>query len=277
VLKISNERHCDFSSTDDPLVVDRQNIADPDDLSQFTGSASLPTGPEQSNSLCPIRKEITMKVFIIGIAGGTGSRLGRLLKSRSDEVGGLYRRSDQGAQLSELGIKGTLGDLIEMTDQALAEVMRGSDVVVFSAGAGNGDSEASTDAVDGDGVAKASTAAKLAGIERLILVSVFPEAWRERRMPASFEHYMTAKKRADVALAASDLNWVILRPSALTNDPGVGSVSLGLAQIHSEVSRDDVAATLAELVHMPGVRRVILELTEGTTPIAEAVTKFIFN
>jgi hypothetical protein len=70
-------------------VVDRQNIADPDDLSQFTGSASLATGPEQSNSLCPIRKEITMKVFIIGIAGGTGSRLGRLLKSRSDEVGGL--------------------------------------------------------------------------------------------------------------------------------------------------------------------------------------------
>jgi hypothetical protein len=67
------------------------------------------------------------------------------------------------------------------------------------------------------------------------------------------------------------LDWVILRPSALKNDPGVGTVSLGLAQFHTEVRRDDVAATLAALAHTPDVRRKILELTEGPTPIAEAV------
>ena len=81
----------------------------------------------------------------------------------------------------------------------------------------------------------------------------------------------TIKKQADIALSESNLDWVILRPSALKNDPGVGTVSLAVAQIHTEVRRDDVAATLAELVHAPAVSRKILELTEGDTPIAEAV------
>jgi uncharacterized protein YbjT (DUF2867 family) len=112
---------------------------------------------------------------------------------------------------------------------------------------------------------------KIAGITRIILVSVFPEAWRERHMDESFEHYIIVKKRADVELVQSGLDWVILRPSALKNDPGVGTVSLGLAQFHTEVRRDDVAATLAALAHTPSVHRKILELTEGPTPIGEAV------
>ena len=51
----------------------------------------------------------------------------------------------------------------------------------------------------------------------------------------------------------------------------VGKISLGPAQLHTEVSRDDVAATIAELIHAPAIRRMILELTGGTTPIARAV------
>ena len=63
----------------------------------------------------------------------------------------------------------------------------------------------------------------------------------------------------------------ILRPSALKNEPGTGTINLGVAQIHTEVRRDDVAATLAELIHTPAVSRKILELTEGSTPISKAV------
>jgi len=218
---------------------------------------------------------VAMKVFIIGIAGRIGSRLGSILKVRHDDVGGLYRRPEQAVRLRKLGLTGTLGDLVDVSEKALAAAMHGSDGVVFSAGAGDGNSDARTDAIDRYGVAKASAAARLVGIERFILVSVFPEEWRERRMPRCFEYYMRAKKHADVALVGTDLNWVIVRPCALTNNPGVGRVGLGLAKIHTEVRRDDVAATLAELLHTPAVRRKILELTEGPTPIAEAVARFV--
>jgi uncharacterized protein YbjT (DUF2867 family) len=213
-----------------------------------------------------------MKVFIIGIAGGTGSRVAGLLAKHGDTVSGLYRRPEQLAALQAIGATGTLGDVATISVQQLASAVSGASVLVFSAGAGAQDNDSMIDAVDKDGVRKAVEAAYLAGISRLLLVSVFPEAWRERHMPKSFEHYMAAKKTADAALVRSKLDWVILRPSALTNEPGTGRVSLSPAEIHVDISRDDVAATIAALLHAPGVHKRVLEVTAGTTTIASAVT-----
>jgi len=55
------------------------------------------------------------------------------------------------------------------------------------------------------------------------------------------------KKLIGVTVSASDLDWLTLRPSMLVDRARTGRVSLGAAQPH-EVSRDDVAATLAELL-----------------------------
>lgn len=46
-----------------------------------------------------------------------------------------------------------------------------------------------------------------------------------------------------------------------------GTVSLGPAQLHDQIAREDVAATL----HEPRIGRQIPELNTGTTPIADAV------
>lgn len=90
-------------------------------------------------------------------------------------------------------------------------------------------------------------------------------------MPASFEEYMKIKKAADVALAATRLDWVIVRPGTLTPGPGTGRAALGPAIAYGDVSRADVAAVPAELVHRPEVSRRILELTEGPIRITDAV------
>ena len=55
--------------------------------------------------------------------------------------------------------------------------------------------------------------------------------------------------------------------------PGTGHMRLGHAIAYGDVPRVDVAAVLAELAHRPTVRREILELTVGTTPIPDAVTR----
>jgi uncharacterized protein YbjT (DUF2867 family) len=212
-----------------------------------------------------------MKVFVIGIAGGTGVRLAKLLAEQGDQVFGLYRKPEQIAMLHAVGATGVLGDLAAISEQELASASSGADVVVFTAGAGEQDNDSMTDAVDGDGVRKAIAAAHLANIPRLLLVSVFPEAWRERNMPKSFQHYMAVKKRADVELVHSDLEWIILRPAALTDQPGKGSVNLSRAEIHTEISRDDVAATIATLLHAPKLQKIVLEVTAGATRIASAV------
>jgi uncharacterized protein YbjT (DUF2867 family) len=138
-------------------------------------------------------------------------------------------------------------------------------------GAGEQDDESAIDLVDGSGVRKTIAAARFSGTSRLLLVAVFPEALRGQETPESFEHYMAVKKKADVELARTELDWVILRPSSLTEGAGTGAVSLGAAEIHTEISRDDVAATIAALVEFVQVRRRVLELTAGCTPIGDAV------
>ena len=212
-----------------------------------------------------------MRIFIVGISGETGFRLASLLKRRGDEVDGLYRRVDQGEKLRSIGVAGTHGDLVRMDETKLADHFFGNDVIVFAAGASDADSDAMIDAVDGDGVTKSIAAARRAGVERFVLVSVFPEAGRRLGWGESFEHYIAVKKRADVELSRTELDWVIIRPSSLNNETGVGTVSLGPAEFHTDISRDDVAATLAQLIHTPALRRKILELTEGATPIETAV------
>jgi uncharacterized protein YbjT (DUF2867 family) len=211
-----------------------------------------------------------MNTFIIGVTGGVGGQAARELRARGDDVSGLIRRPEQHAEVAEFGGEGRVGDLTDLTPAALAELMGPADSVLFSAGSGGGDMKATT-AIDGDGVSKAIEAAKLAGVRRFVLVSVFPEAWRDRDEGAGFEHYIRVKKDAEVALTRSDLDWVIVRPAALLDDPGRGSITLGPAEIHDEVSRADVAATLAEIIHQRGISRQILELTGGDVPIPDAV------
>lgn len=97
------------------------------------------------------------------------------------------------------------------------------------------------------------------------------ESWRERDLGEEVAYYFAVKKEADIALSRSGLNWLILRPSLLVDGPGTGAVSLGPAEFHGRIPRDDVAATLAELLHEPRIGRQILELNEGSTPIEDAV------
>lgn len=78
-------------------------------------------------------------------------------------------------------------------------------------------------------------------------------------------------------LAASDLDWVILRPGTLLDSPGSGKVHVGLAIPYGDVPRDDVAAALLQIIEQPGVSRVIIELTQGSTPVNEAIQSFVPN
>lgn len=211
-----------------------------------------------------------MKVFIIGISGAVGGLLAADLIGRGDLVSGLVRRGDQRDSFASRHIEVRVGDIGLMTAEALAPLLGGFDAVVYAAGS-NGGSRAVTDAVDGDGVVMTLEALCRAGVTRFVLVSVLPEAGRELGLGGDEEHYFAVKKLTDVAVSSSDLDWVILRPSMLVDRPGTGRIALGPAQPHDEITREDVAATLAELLHEPRIRRQILEVDEGETPTALAV------
>ncbi|WP_283190681.1 SDR family oxidoreductase [Pseudomonas sp. PMCC200344] len=213
------------------------------------------------------------QVFIVGGAGKVGRLLSQHLNKRGHRALALYRNPDQTEELKALGATPVLGSLLEFDVEGLAALMAGSDVVVFSAGAGGKGGPEMTNAIDGLGLELAVMAAQKAGIRRFLLVSAFPESFRGKQVSETFENYMAVKKLADVHLAESDLDWVILRPGTLLESPGTGRVRTGLAIPYDEVPREDVAATLLEIIERPAVNRVIIELTQGDTPVGESVQR----
>ena len=213
-----------------------------------------------------------MRVFQIGAAGGVGRRVARLLTDGGHQATGMHRRPEQAEVVTGAGATPVAGDLIADTVDTLARRISGHDAVVFSAGA-HGTGLDQTSAIDGAGLEKAADAAALAGVERFVLVSAFPEAWRERERRAGFEHYIRVKKEADAYLAATDLDWIILRPGDLLDTAGTGRVHAAPAVRYGSVPRDDVAAFIVASLPEPGLGRAIVELTSGPTPVADAVAR----
>ncbi|MDG0842066.1 SDR family oxidoreductase [Staphylococcus equorum] len=211
-----------------------------------------------------------MKVGIIGAHGNIGLRLGTILTDLGVETVGFIRKEEQASKLESMGVKPEFADIIDTPVDEYSKLLQGIDALVFSAGAG-GAGEEITKKIDGEGVEKMIKAAKNAGVKRFILVSAFPDALRDENMPASFEFYMKMKRKADVDLVNSGLNWTIIRPGTLTDEPGKGHVTIGSAIEYGDVSRDNVAAVIVELLNNDETSQLILELTDGNVPIKEAV------
>ena len=211
-------------------------------------------------------------IFLIGATGGVGSRLGPKLVSAGHSVKGLHRKPEQAGDLRDQGVEPVFGNLIEMTADDMASAIQGCDTAVFSAGAA-GSGRDKTTAIDGEGPEKLIEAARATGVNRIYMVSVIMDAGRDRDTSDDFEHYMAMKRRADAALATSGIDYVILRPGTLKDDAGDGQVCAGRAITYGDVARGNVAATLAELINTPEITNEIIELTNGDTPVTEAVAR----
>ncbi|MCA2018277.1 SDR family oxidoreductase [Vibrio tritonius] len=210
-------------------------------------------------------------VFVIGAAGKVGHWLVPKLVANQHKVMGMCRHAEQSELLLECGAHPVKGDLLELDVNSLATLMKGCDCAIFTAGAGGRGGEEMTNAIDGRGLELAVDAAIQAGVSRFLLVSAFPEAGRANFISETFENYMRVKKLADVYLAESSLNWVILRPGTLTDTSGRGLVKAGLAIPYGKVSREDVASMLVALVEHTQINRMIIELTEGETYIEQSI------
>ncbi len=215
---------------------------------------------------------VDRRVFQIGAAGGIGRRLVSVLHQRGHQVTGMHRAGGQRSVIQDAGGTPVVGDLIDDSVSSLADRLAGHDAVVFSAGA-HGTGADQTTAIDGRGLEKAVDAATTAGIRRFVLVSVFMDAGREQPRSEGFEHYVRVKRAADVRLAASNLDWLILRPGVLLDDRGTGLVNAGTSIAYGAVPRDDVAAFIAASIFEPDLNRTDIELTAGGVRIPEAIAR----
>jgi len=214
-----------------------------------------------------------MRIVIAGGHGQIALRLERLLAKRGDEVAGILRRPEQAGDVLAAGAEPVVCDLESASVEDVARHMEGADAAVFAAGAGPGSGVGRKDTVDRGAAALFADAAEAAGVRRFLVVS---SMGADREPPEGtdpvFAAYLRAKGAADADVRArAGLDWTILRPGRLTNDPGTGLVTLAESTGRDEVTRDDVAAVLAALLDEPGTIGRTLELIGGETPVADAV------
>jgi len=63
-----------------------------------------------------------------------------------------------------------------------------------------------------------------------------------------FQAYQKAKAEADEALRKSGLDYTIIKPGRLTNDPGTGRVKLARNLDGGEIPREDVARVIKAVI-----------------------------
>ncbi|MFJ1762785.1 NAD(P)H-binding protein [Amycolatopsis sp. NPDC088138] len=214
-----------------------------------------------------------MRVVIAGGHGQIALRLERLLAARGDEGVGIIRNPAHTADLEAAGAQAVVLDLENSDVDTVAEVLKGADAAVFAAGAGPGSGSARKDTVDRGAAALFADAALQAGVRRHIQVgSMGADNPENPDATEDFRVYLRAKRAAEDDLKARDLDWTILRPGALTDDPGTGLVLLAAKTGRGPVPRDDVAAMLVALLDAPATARRTLELISGETAIDEAIS-----
>ncbi|MFF9094708.1 MULTISPECIES: SDR family oxidoreductase [unclassified Streptomyces] len=210
------------------------------------------------------------------IAGGHGKiarRLTRLLSARGDNVTGLIRNPDHADDLRADGAEPVVCDLEQASVDEVAGHLGGADAALFAAGAGPGSGAARKQTVDRNAAILLADAAERAGVRRFLVISAMGvDSPPPPGTDPVFAAYLKAKGEADADIASRPaLDWTILRPGMLTDDPGSGRVTLAEHTDRGQVPRDDVAAVLAALLHEPRTAGRILELISGSTPVEEAV------
>jgi len=201
--------------------------------------------------------------LVIGAAGQTGKLIVAELIRVGKPVRAMVRREEQRAELENLGAEVVLGDLTGGWKHAL----EGVSSVIFAAGAGM-----SGQFIEIDNLAAVALMGEMQarGPKRLLMITSMGTTYPER-LPF-IEAVLREKRKAEIVLEASALNWTIVRPGGLSSGPATAKVQVAASlQVGGMVSRADVAALCVQVLEDPRSYGKVLEVVGGETALETAL------
>ena len=206
-----------------------------------------------------------MRVLVIGANGNTATRLvRRLAVGRHDPVA-MIRNPDQRPKFDEMGVPTVLADLEYPIDHAV----RSCDAVIFAAGSGGHTGKDKTVLVDHLGAIRSMVTAQVHGARRYIMLS---SVGADVNSTSRIAHYQKAKAHADNFLRESGLDYTVVCPGGLRDDPGTSSVSVSLELGGRRTTlRENLAEALALCLDLDSTIGKTFPLLDGDTPIEAAL------
>jgi len=191
----------------------------------------------------------------------------RILSERGHRVTSVIRDPDQSDEVRAHGGEPRVADVQQQSLTDLAELVRGHDAVVWSAGAGGGSADR-TWAIDRDAAILSVQAAAKAGVDRYVMVS-WSGSVLDHGVPQDddFFAYAQSKMTADAVVRDSGLRWTVVAPSTLTDDEATGEVDWDGSA--TQVPRGDVAQVVADVLEDEGTVGRTYRFNGGGTSVAE--------
>lgn len=211
-----------------------------------------------------------MKVLIVGANGQIGKQLVKLINASSNHTArAMIRKAEQAEEFEKMGVETAVASL-EGTVEELAEAAKGCDAIIFTAGSGGHTGYDKTLLIDLDGAVKTIEAAEQAGINRFVMVSAI-QANNRNKWSDAIKPYFVAKHYADRMLENSGLNYTIVRPGGLTNDPGTGKIKVDKNLERGFIPREDVAKTIYAVLDKENTYKRSFDLVSGEEDVVTAV------
>lgn len=209
-----------------------------------------------------------MNVLVAGANGNIGKQIVNLLLERDHNVRAMVQDSAEAAEFERIGAQPVIADL----EQDVRFAVEGCDAVVFAAGAGEESDADKIDLVDKDGAIKLIKACEENAVNRFIMLSSMGTD-NPDEAPSKLQHYLKAKAAADTKLKKSRLNYTIIKPGRLTDNDSTGKIRAAkkLQDANGEISRADVAATVAAALNNENSYRKSFEILAGDDPVSVAL------
>jgi uncharacterized protein YbjT (DUF2867 family) len=225
---------------------------------------------ERSRALATV--EGMTRIAVVGGHGKIARQLHPMLLGAGHRPVALVRRQEQADALEASGVETRMLDIENDDAEGFAAAFEGCEAVVFTAGGGPDGNIERKRTVDLEGSLKSVEGARQAGIRRFVQVSAMgvDEPVADDVSPV-WRAYVEAKRDADAALRDSDLDWTILRPGRLTDDPGTGRVSLGPDVGRGEIPRADVAEVIAAVLQAPATVGHQWNVVGGDLTVRDAI------
>ncbi|MEP7242139.1 MAG: SDR family oxidoreductase [Gammaproteobacteria bacterium] len=200
------------------------------------------------------RSEDAQVVLIAGATGGTGQEVVDQALLKGLHVRALVRDQTKARALFGDRVQYVTGDVRE--PRSLRKAVKGVDQVICALGSNvQRDPENSPERVDYAGVKSLAEAAKTAGVSQFILVSSMGVTHPEHQLNAMLDNILEWKLKGEEAVRATGINYTIVRPGALTNEPagqrGVRITQGDPRNGEGSISRGDVAAVLLSAIGRP--------------------------
>lgn len=212
-----------------------------------------------------------MKIFIAGATGRVAHFLIAELLSAGHEITAGVRNPDK-FETTNPSINVQKMDLHASVPE-LAKLLQNQDAVYFVAGSRGQDLLQ----IDAFGAVKLMQAAEQVGIGRFILLSsIFatePEKWTDSNLQA-ITNYNIAKFFADHWLISqTNLDYTIVQPGNLVEaESGSGKIELNVGTSQPNTI-PNVASVLAQVLERKNTFKKILQMSDGQTPIEEALNQ----